>query len=100
MQVRHNPANSMSIQIQRKSLRHQNLQLIEAMSSQLSIFHLHMTCFSSWLSGDFVCKLANFREAVSKIHSIVVRRATAPDEVAAKREARSRASADLQSAHS
>lgn len=55
------------------------------MSSQLSISLLHMTCFSSWLSGDFVSKLANFREAVSKMRSIVVRRATAPDEVAAKK---------------
>jgi hypothetical protein len=63
----------MSIQIQQKSLRHQNLQLIEAMSSQLSIFHLHMTSFSSWNNGGSVCKLADLREAASKIHSILVR---------------------------
>jgi hypothetical protein len=48
-------------------------QLAEAMSSQLSIFHLHMTSFSSWNNGGPVCKLADLREAASKIHSILVR---------------------------
>lgn len=104
IQVRRNPcaaaSNDVGMQNETKEPQAPKPQLVETMSSQLSIFHLHMTCFSSWLNGDFVSRLADLREPASKIHSILVRRATAPDHVAAKGEACSRASADLQSAHS